>query len=83
MLVTRIVRSYLLHYGYEDTLNSFDEASRNTIPPIHITQENGSDDQETTYALNHRKALRQVLVFVAAFGLSLSCKGSEGMVGRI
>ncbi|CAI8583064.1 unnamed protein product [Vicia faba] len=55
----RIVRSYLLHYGYEDTLDSFDLASRSTVPPINIVQDNGNDDQETTYALNHRKTLRQ------------------------
>lgn len=82
MLVTRIVRSYLLHYGYEDTLNSFDEASRSTIPPINIVQENGIDDQETTYALNHRKTLRQVHIFLAAFRyLSIIMIGNKGMVG--
>ncbi|XP_058763166.1 ran-binding protein M homolog [Vicia villosa] len=56
-----IVRSYLLHYGYEDTLDSFDLASRSTVPPINIVQDNGNDDQETTYALNHRKTLRQLI----------------------
>ncbi|CAJ2655369.1 unnamed protein product [Trifolium pratense] len=56
-----IVRSYLLHYGYEDTLNAFDVASKSTVPPINIVQENGIDDQETTYALNHRKTLRQLI----------------------
>ncbi|KAG2398306.1 Ran-binding protein [Vigna angularis] len=56
---SRIVRSYLLHYGYEDTLNSFDVASKSTVPPIHIAQESGIDEQEITYALNHRKTLRQ------------------------
>ncbi|KAF7824994.1 pentatricopeptide repeat-containing protein [Senna tora] len=55
-----IVRSYLLHYGYEDTLNSFDVASRSTVPPVYIAQENGVDGQEITYALNHRKTLRQL-----------------------
>ncbi|KOM51338.1 hypothetical protein LR48_Vigan08g216500 [Vigna angularis] len=57
----RIVRSYLLHYGYEDTLNSFDVASKSTVPPIHIAQESGIDEQEITYALNHRKTLRQLI----------------------
>lgn len=71
MLVIRIVRSYLLHYGYEDTLDSFDLASKSTVPPINIVEDNGIDDQETTYALNHRKTLRQVLVFVTAFGVSI------------
>lgn len=61
-LVISLVRSYLLHYGYEGTLNSFDAASRSTIPPINIAQENGKDDQEITYALNHRNTLRQVLI---------------------
>ncbi|XP_061362836.1 ran-binding protein M homolog isoform X2 [Gastrolobium bilobum] len=56
-----IVRSYLLHYGYEDTLNSFDVASRSTVPPIYIAQENGIDEEEITYALNHRKTLRQLI----------------------
>ncbi|XP_047178746.1 ran-binding protein M homolog isoform X1 [Vigna umbellata] len=60
----RIVRSYLLHYGYEDTLNSFDVASKSTVPPIHIAQESGIDEQEITYALNHRKTLRQVYFFM-------------------
>lgn len=58
--VTRIVRSYLLHYGYEDTLNSFDVASKNTVPPISIAQENGFNDQKDMYALSQRKTLRQV-----------------------
>ncbi|KAH1052794.1 hypothetical protein AAZX31_08G234000 [Glycine max] len=57
----RIVRSYLLHYGYEDTLNSFDVASKSTVPPIYIAQESGIDEQEITYALNHRKTLRQLI----------------------
>ncbi|KAB2065912.1 hypothetical protein ES319_A09G123400v1 [Gossypium barbadense] len=54
-----LVRSYLLHYGYEDTLNSFDLASKSTIPPVYIAQENGFDEQDIGYALNQRKILRQ------------------------
>ncbi|XP_022718265.1 ran-binding proteins 9/10 homolog isoform X2 [Durio zibethinus] len=54
-----LVRSYLLHYGYEDTLKSFDLASKSTIPPIYIAQENGFDEQDIVYALNQRKILRQ------------------------
>ncbi|CAI8583065.1 unnamed protein product [Vicia faba] len=68
----RIVRSYLLHYGYEDTLDSFDLASRSTVPPINIVQDNGNDDQETTYALNHRKTLRQ-LIRIAEDNTSAMC----------
>lgn len=56
----RIVRSYLLHYGYEDTLNSFDMASQTTVPPIYVAQQNGSCEQDIMYALTQRKALRQV-----------------------
>lgn len=56
----RLVRSYLLHYGYEETLNAFDVASKSTIPPICIAQENGSGEQDIAYALTHRRTLRQV-----------------------
>ncbi|KAM1204089.1 hypothetical protein ACFX13_020323 [Malus domestica] len=56
-----IVRSYLLHYGYEDTLNSFDVASKSTVPPVHIAQENGFDEQDIVFALNERKTLRQLI----------------------
>ncbi|XVF63315.1 hypothetical protein PTKIN_Ptkin09bG0078000 [Pterospermum kingtungense] len=56
-----LVRSYLLHYGYEDTLNSFDLASKSTIPPVYIAQENGFDEQDIVYALNQRKTLRQLI----------------------
>lgn len=56
-----IVRSYLLHYGYEDTLRSFDMASKSTIPPISLDQENGFEEQEILYALNQRKILRQLI----------------------
>ncbi|KAM3711594.1 hypothetical protein ACB098_01G121400 [Castanea mollissima] len=56
-----IVRSYLLHYGYEETLNSFDMASKTTVPPVHIAQENGFDEQDIMYALNERKTLRQLI----------------------
>ncbi|PRQ20467.1 putative transcription factor interactor and regulator LisH family [Rosa chinensis] len=56
-----IVRSYLLHYGYEDTLNSFDMASKSTVPPVYIAQENGFDEQDILYALNQRNTLRQLV----------------------
>ncbi|TYJ35865.1 hypothetical protein E1A91_A05G267600v1 [Gossypium mustelinum] len=56
-----LVRSYLLHYGYEDTLNSFDLASKSTIPPICIAQENGFDEQDVLYALNQRKTIWQLI----------------------
>lgn len=56
-----LVRSYLLHYGYEDTLNAFDLATKSTVPPIYIAQENGVDEHDISYALNHRKILRQLI----------------------
>ncbi|TYH53984.1 hypothetical protein ES332_D09G136900v1 [Gossypium tomentosum] len=56
-----LVCSYLLHYGYEDTLSSFDLASKSTIPPVYIAQENGFDEQDIGYALNQRKILRQLI----------------------
>ncbi|WCJ44245.1 SPla/RYanodine receptor (SPRY) domain-containing protein [Euphorbia peplus] len=56
-----LVRSYLLHYGYEETLNAFDLASKSTVPPVHIAQENGFSDQDITYALNERRTLRQLI----------------------
>ncbi|MFQ6625600.1 hypothetical protein Gotur_004567 [Gossypium turneri] len=59
--LNKLVRSYLLHYGYEDTLNSFDLASKSTIPPICIAQENGFDEQDVVYALNQRKTIRQLI----------------------
>uniref|UniRef100_A0A1D1Z9W5 Ran-binding protein 9 n=1 Tax=Anthurium amnicola TaxID=1678845 RepID=A0A1D1Z9W5_9ARAE len=56
-----IVRSYLLHYGYEDTLNSFDVASKNSVSPIPMVQENCIEQQGEVYALSHRKILRQLI----------------------
>lgn len=56
-----LVRSYLMHYGYEDTLNSFDSTSNDTVPSICRLQENGSDKQDIEYALNKRKTLRQLI----------------------
>lgn len=56
-----IVRSYLLHYGYQDTLNYFDIASKSTLPPISVAQENGVSEQGEMYALSQRKVLRQLI----------------------
>lgn len=56
-----IVRSYLLHYGYEDTLKLFDMAGKSSLPPISLAQENGFDEQDNMYALNRRKTLRQLI----------------------
>ncbi|KAJ6693646.1 hypothetical protein OIU85_004426 [Salix viminalis] len=56
-----LVRSYLLHNGYEETLKAFDVASKNTIPSIYIAQENGFGEQHIAYALAQRKAVRQLI----------------------
>ncbi|KAI3972669.1 hypothetical protein MKX01_019327 [Papaver californicum] len=56
-----IIRSYLIHYGYQETLNSFDLASRSTLSPVPVAQENGSTEQEDGYALGHRRILRQLI----------------------
>lgn len=56
-----IVRSYLLHYGYGETLKLFDEASESAVPPITLTQENGFNEQDSAYALKERQILRQLI----------------------
>ncbi|XP_052189631.1 ran-binding protein M homolog [Diospyros lotus] len=56
-----LVHSYLLHYGYEDTLKLFDMANRSSLPPISLTQGNGFPKQDDMYALNQRKTLRQLI----------------------
>lgn len=60
MWFPRIVRSYLLHYGYEETLQLFDDASGSSVPPISLTQENGFDDHDKLFRLTERRILRQV-----------------------
>ncbi|XP_062219320.1 ran-binding protein M homolog isoform X2 [Phragmites australis] len=54
-----IVRSYLLHYGYQDTLNSFDMASETDPPASH---QNGYGEPPEMYGLSHRKRLRQLIM---------------------
>ncbi|KAK6793408.1 hypothetical protein RDI58_006861 [Solanum bulbocastanum] len=56
-----IVRAYLQHYGYEDTLKTFDVESRSTLPPISFVQENGFAEDINVYSLNQRKVLRQLI----------------------
>lgn len=56
-----IVRSYLQHYGYEDTLSLLDIASENTASHNSEVQENGFNEQENMYALKHRKILRKLI----------------------
>ncbi|KAL9234615.1 hypothetical protein vseg_009469 [Gypsophila vaccaria] len=56
-----VIRSYLLHYGYKDTLDVFDMANNNSVAPIAISQANGSVKQESMYSLNHRMIIRQLI----------------------
>ncbi|KAK3154362.1 hypothetical protein QOZ80_2BG0189540 [Eleusine coracana subsp. coracana] len=54
-----VVRSYLLHYGYQDTLNSFDMASETDPPANH---QNGFGEPPEMYGISHRKILRQLIM---------------------
>ncbi|KAK1436471.1 hypothetical protein QVD17_02251 [Tagetes erecta] len=56
-----IVRSYLQHYGYEETLNVFDEANQTSVPPVTGIRDNGVNEH-VIYALNHRKVLRKLIM---------------------
>ncbi|KAI7750926.1 hypothetical protein M8C21_003091 [Ambrosia artemisiifolia] len=56
-----IVRSYLQHYGYEETLNVFDEANQTSVPPVTGFHDNGFNEH-AMYALNHRKILRKLIM---------------------
>ncbi|KAH6759355.1 SPla/RYanodine receptor domain-containing protein [Perilla frutescens var. frutescens] len=56
-----IVRSYLQHYGYEETLKLLDIAGKSTVPPISLVSENGVIEEDNMYALNQRRALRQLI----------------------
>ncbi|KAK4413361.1 Ran-binding protein M [Sesamum alatum] len=56
-----IVRSYLQHYGYEETLKLFDIAGQSTVPPISLVLENGFSEEDSMYALNQRRTLRQLI----------------------
>ncbi|KAH7685247.1 Concanavalin A-like lectins/glucanases protein [Dioscorea alata] len=49
----RIIRSYLLHYGYQDTVDAFEKESEICCQPTTV------EDEQDGYALNHRKILRE------------------------
>lgn len=86
-LISRIVRSYLLHYGYEETLKLYDEASENAIPSVPATQENGFSEQESAYAFKERHILRQVCKFCWSWEHHMGClfvvKGLENWVASV
>ncbi|KAF8105749.1 hypothetical protein N665_0156s0003 [Sinapis alba] len=56
-----LVKTYLLHYGYEETLNAFNLATKTTVPPILIAQENVMDEDDSSYDLHQRKTLRKLV----------------------
>lgn len=57
-----IVRSYLVHYGYKDTLQAFDSANGVTESNPWLQQNgNGSSHYQTGHDLDQRKALRQLV----------------------
>ncbi|XP_052201946.1 ran-binding protein M homolog isoform X2 [Diospyros lotus] len=62
-----IVHSYLLHYGYEDTLKLLDIANKSSFAPISLAQERGFNEQDDMYALHQRKTLRQDDTSVTCF----------------
>ncbi|KZV57094.1 ran-binding protein 10 [Dorcoceras hygrometricum] len=57
--VFRIVRSYLQHYGYEETLWLFDNAIETGAL---LQQEDKSDDSRMMYAIKLRKMIRQMIM---------------------
>ncbi|XP_075480299.1 ran-binding protein M homolog [Primulina tabacum] len=54
----RMVRSYLQHYGYEETLRLFDTDAETKA----LVQENGSNEEDGNYALSQRKMIRQMIM---------------------
>lgn len=55
-----IVRSYLQHYGYKETLTVFDEATQTSVPPITGFHDNGFNEHNM-YGLSHRNVLRKLI----------------------
>ncbi|CAM6100520.1 unnamed protein product [Calypogeia fissa] len=59
-----VVRTYLLHYGYQDTLTAFDVASGGTFRPAVVPPADpsvsGAEDDTSEYALEQRKILRRL-----------------------
>ncbi|EOA20630.1 hypothetical protein CARUB_v10000942mg [Capsella rubella] len=56
-----LVKNYLLHYGYKDTLHAFDLATKSIVSPINAAEEDNIDVQGTSYALHERRVLRQLI----------------------
>ncbi|CAN0890107.1 Ran-binding protein M homolog [Linum grandiflorum] len=56
-----LVRSYLQHYGYDETLNSFELDSKSTFPLLSMSKEDVYDAQNVLYASEQRSELRQLI----------------------
>ncbi|XP_071716338.1 ran-binding protein M homolog [Rutidosis leptorrhynchoides] len=54
-----VVRSYLQHYGYTETLEVFDQATQESVPPITGFHDNGFN--EHMYKVEDRKNLRKLI----------------------
>uniref|UniRef100_A0A1J3E0L1 Glucose-induced degradation protein 8-like protein n=1 Tax=Noccaea caerulescens TaxID=107243 RepID=A0A1J3E0L1_NOCCA len=52
----RLVRNYLLHYGYEETLKAFNLATETSVP------RNAIEEQDVSFALQDRKNLRELIM---------------------
>ncbi|XP_071737838.1 ran-binding protein M homolog [Rutidosis leptorrhynchoides] len=55
-----VVRSYLQHYGYAETLEVFDQATQESVPPITGFHENGFNEHNM-YKVEDRKYLRKLI----------------------
>uniref|UniRef100_A0A7N0RDZ8 Uncharacterized protein n=1 Tax=Kalanchoe fedtschenkoi TaxID=63787 RepID=A0A7N0RDZ8_KALFE len=56
-----IVRSYLVHYGYEDTLRAFDTVHNTSDMRTDASNENGITKHDDIYQLRQRRALREII----------------------
>ncbi|KAL1533830.1 ran-binding protein M [Salvia divinorum] len=56
-----IVRSYLQHYGYGETLKHLDIDLQSIMPSISAAPEDGASEEDTMYAFNQRRTLRQLI----------------------
>uniref|UniRef100_A0A7N0RIL8 LisH domain-containing protein n=1 Tax=Kalanchoe fedtschenkoi TaxID=63787 RepID=A0A7N0RIL8_KALFE len=56
-----IVRSYLVHYGYEDTLRAFDTVHNTSDVLTDASNENGITKHDDIYQLRQRRALREII----------------------
>ncbi|CAM8989204.1 unnamed protein product [Rhodiola kirilowii] len=56
-----IVRSYLVHYGYEDTLKAYDSATNISETHANASSENGIAKHDDMYQLSQRRIIREII----------------------